>query len=110
MSGPTKTFIPQDDRTRPVTVTLYEAERKRALAASDLMPYALSDASNVFRLIHEGLSLGHFEGNEAGVISLASICADHFKRLAENEGEHLQMLARSLENPAPTEGQKEQSK
>lgn len=103
-------YIPQDDRTRPVTVRMYEAERKRALAASDLMPYALADASNIFRLIHEGLSFGHFDGNEAGVISLASVCADHFKRLADNEGEHLQMLARNLENNVSVDVTEEQSK
>ena len=89
-------YIPQDDRTRVVTVHIYEAERKRALAAADLMTYALSDASNVFRLIHDGLSSWHMKGNEAGVISLTNICAEHFKRLAENEGEHLQQLARTL--------------
>lgn len=105
MSKPQSIIIPQDDRTRPVTVQLYEAERKRGAAASDLMPYALSDAANVFNLIHEGLSLGHFDGTNPGLISVANICAQHFRRLAENEGEHLAQLTQRLEDAAPAEGQ-----
>lgn len=106
---PTEIFIPQDDRTRWVTVNLYEAERKRALAAADAMPYALSDASNVFQLIHEGLSLGHFDRESAGLIAVASICAQHFRRLAENEGEHLAQLHTRLDNPAPAESKGEEA-
>ena len=68
------------------------------------MPHALSDASNVFQLIHEGLSLGHFDAADRGVISLANICAQHFRRLAENEGKHLAQLNRRLEDAAPAEG------
>lgn len=108
-SKPTEIFIPHDDRTRLVTVHLYEAERKRALAAADLMPYALSDAAAVFRLIHEGLSLGHFDKTSSGLISVANICAQHFKRLAENEGEHLAQLHHRLEDATPAKSEKEQS-
>lgn len=107
MTGPIEIFIPQDDRTRPVTVPMYEAERKRGAAASETVAYALSDAANVFTLISEGISTGHFASNDAGVISLAGICAAHFKTLAENEGEHLLMLARQLQQPAPAVGEGE---
>ena len=64
------------------------------------MPYVLSDAANVFQLIHEGLSLGHFDKASPGMISLTSICAQHFRRLAENEGEHLAQLHIRLERAA----------
>lgn len=103
-------YIPLDDRTRPVTITLYEAERKRGAAAADLMPYALSDAANLFQLIHEGLSLGHFDKANPGMISLTSICAQHFRRLAENEGEHLAQLHMRFEDFAPAKGKEEQPK
>jgi hypothetical protein len=108
MSKPQTVSVVKDDRTRIVVVRLYEAERKRAAEASDLMPYALSDASNVFQLIHEGLSLGHFDGANPGLISVANICAQHFRRLAENEGEHLAQLNRRLEDATPAEGEEEQ--
>ena len=104
MSGPTEIFIPQDDRTRVATVLIYEAERKRAVQASETVPYALSDAAAVFKLISEGLSSGHFTRDDAGVISLTSICADHFAALAENEGEHLLQLNRTLKDSATVEG------
>jgi hypothetical protein len=109
MSKPQTIHIPQDDRTLLVTVQLYEAERKRGAAATDLMPYALSDASNVFQLIHEGLSLGHFNNASPSVISLTNICAQHFRRLAENEGEYLAQLNRRLEDAAATKGDGEKS-
>ena len=102
--------VPMDDRTRLMTVHFYEAERKRAAAAADAMPYALSDASNVFQLIHEGLSLGHFDAADRGVISLANICAQHFRRLAENEGEHLAQLHMRLEAATSAEAQGEHLK
>jgi hypothetical protein len=108
MSGPTEIFIPQDDRTRRVTVNVYEAERKRWAAAADAMPYALSDAANVFRMIHEGLSLGHFDRESVGLISVANICAQHFRRLADNEGEHLAQLHMRLHDSAPV-AKKEES-
>lgn len=102
--------IPQDDRTRVATVHIYEAERKRGAKASETVAYALSDAANVFELIGQSFATGHFSRGDAGVISLANICAPHFKTLAENEGEELQRLARSLERPAHVEGQEEQPK
>lgn len=108
MSKPQTIIIPQDDRTRSVTVQMYEAERKRAAAAADMMPYALSDAANVFQLMHQGLSLGHFDGVDPGVISLANICAQHFRRLAENEGEHLAQLHMRLEDATSAEGKGEE--
>lgn len=108
MSGPTEIFIPLDDRTRSIMVPMYEAERKRGAAASDLMAYALSDASHVFQLIHAGLSLGQFDGDHPGLISVTSICAQHFRRLAENEGEHLAQLNRRLEYADPTKSEGEQ--
>jgi hypothetical protein len=110
MTKPTEIFIPQDDRTRVATVHMYEAERKRSVKASEAMLYALSDAANVFQLLGEGFASGHFSRGDAGVISLATICAAHFKTLAENEGEELQRLAMNLERPAHVEGQEEQPK
>lgn len=109
MTKATTIHIPQDDRTRPATVHLYEAERKRGATASETVAYALSDAANVFKLISEGVATGHFARNDAGVISLAGICAAHFAALAENEGEHLLMLARRLNAPATTEDSKEEA-
>lgn len=97
--------IPQDDRTSLVTVPMYEAERKRGAEASETMAYALSDAANVFELIRQGIASGHFGPSDAGVISLAGICAAHFRALAEIEVEHLLMLARRLQQPAPAEGE-----
>lgn len=110
MSKPQVIHVPQDDRTRLVTVPIYEAERKRCAQASDTVAYALSDAANVFELIGQGFATGHFGSNDPGVISLAGICAAHFKTLAENEGEHLLMLARRLQQPVPAEGEAEQRK
>lgn len=103
MTKPTDIHVPQDDRTRPVTVCMYEAERKRAVAGIEPVVYALSDAGNVFELIHHGLATGHFGRNDAGLISLTNICAAHFKALADNEGEHLLMLHRTLRSAVPTE-------
>lgn len=99
MTKPTEIHVPQDDRTRPVTICMYEAERKRAVAGIEPVVYALSDAGNVFELIHHGLATGHFGRNDAGLISLTNICAAHFKALADTEGEHLLMLHRTLRTP-----------
>lgn len=110
MSKPQTIYVPQDDRTRCVTLELYEAERKRAEAGIEPVVYALSDAGNVFELIHQGLATGHFGPNDAGLISLTNICAAHFKALAETEGEHLLMLHRRLKTPTPPDSQKEQTK
>ena len=107
MSKPQTIIVPQDDRTRRVTVILYEAERKRAVQASETVAYALSDAAAVLKLISEGISTGHFGRNDAGLISLTNICAAHFKALAETEGEHLLMLHRRLKTPEPPEGEGE---
>lgn len=107
MSKPQTIHVPQDDRTRWVTLGLYEAERKRAEAGIEPVVYALSDAGNVFELIHQGLATGHFGRNDAGLISLTNICAAHFKALAETEGEHLLMLHRRLKTPEPPEGEGE---
>lgn len=104
MSKPQTIIVPQDDRTRRATVILYEAERKRAVQASETVAYALSDAAAVFKLISEGIATGHFARNDAGVISLTNICAAHFAALAENEGEHLLQLNRTLKEPATVEG------
>lgn len=100
-------YVPQDDRTRPVSVSMYEAERKRAVIASEKVAYALSDAASVFKLISEGVATGHFARNDAGVISLTNICAAHFAALAEEEGEHLLMLHRTLKNAEAPDPAKE---
>jgi hypothetical protein len=101
--------IPQDDRTRPVMVRMYEAERKRALAAIEPVAYALSDAASVFKLISEGLSTGHFARNDPGIISVTNICAAHFQALAEKEAEYLLMLHRNLQNTDPPQDPKEEA-
>jgi hypothetical protein len=100
-------YIPLDDRTRLVTVHMYEAERKRSVAALEPVAYALHDAANVFELIQRGLASGYYGRGDAGLISLANICAGHFQALAEKEGEQLQMLHRTLQQADPAEGQKE---
>lgn len=107
MTKPQTIHVPEDDRTRWVSLGLYEAERKRAEAGIEPVVYALHDAGNVFELIHQGLASGHFGRNDAGLISLTNICAAHFKALADNEGEHLLMLHRRLTTNEPPEGQKE---
>jgi hypothetical protein len=101
MTKPTEIFIPLDDQTRPVTIQMYEAKRKRAVAALEPVIYALSDASNVFSLIHQGLASGYFGGSDPGLISLANICAGHFNALAEEEGELLSMLQNTLKQGQP---------
>lgn len=102
--------IPQDDRTRPVTVPMYEAERKRGAAAAETVAYALSDAAAVFKLISEGFATGHFARNDPGVISLTGICAAHFAGLAEKEGEQLHRLKQVLDNAARLAAEEEQAK
>jgi hypothetical protein len=102
-------YIPLDDRTRPVTVHMYEAERKRAVAALDPVIYALSDAGHVFGLIHTGLACGYFSRSDAGLISLANICAAHFNALAEKEGEHLAMLQTTLKQQEPPKDPEEEN-
>ncbi|WP_374394600.1 hypothetical protein [Tabrizicola sp.] len=103
-------YIPQDDRTRPVSIRMYEAEQKRGLRATETVPYALHDAAAVFKLLSEDLSTGLFARNDPGVISLTNICAAHFKSLAENEGEHLMQLAQNLQHRASAEGGEEKPK
>ncbi len=100
-------YIPQDDRTRPVTVHMYEAERKLAVGAIGPVAYGLSDAAAVFKLISDGLAGGQFDHSPAGVISLTSICAAHFQALAEKEGEHLQLLQRTLDWQDPAKAKAE---
>lgn len=109
MSDPTEIFIPLDDRTRPVTVPMYEAERKRGAAASETAAHALADAGNVFDLIQRGLASGHFKQSDAGLISLASICAAHFRALTEHKGEDLHRLKMLLDNAARLAAEKEES-
>lgn len=58
MTRSTTIHIPQDDRTRVVTLHIYEAERKRWVAALDKVTYGILDAANVFALIQESLSMG----------------------------------------------------
>jgi hypothetical protein len=108
MSKPQMIHIPQDDRTRVATVHIYEAERKRGMKASETVAYALSDAANVFDLISSGLIGGSLDRNGAGVISLTRICSEYFRAMADNEGEELHRLARTLERPAHVEGQEEE--
>lgn len=97
-------FIPQDDRTRPVTVEMYEAERKRAVAGIEPVVYALWDAANVFEL------MGHCHEDHAKLASLANLCAARLKALADNEGEHLLILHRRLNAPETTKSPTEQPK
>ena len=103
MTKSTTIYPPQDDRTRPVTVHMYEAERKRSVAALEPVAYALSDAASVFKLMSEGLSTGLFARNDPGIISMTNICAAHFQTLAEKEGEYLLQLHRTLYHAQPPE-------
>jgi len=56
----------------------------------------------------EGLSLGHFDRESAGLIAITNICAQHFRRLAENEGEHLAQLHMRLEDTGSAESKGEE--
>jgi hypothetical protein len=97
---PETIHIPEDDRTRRVTVPMYEADRKRSAAAAERVAYALSDVSNVFELISVGMSAGHYSRDDAGIISTARICSEYFRAMADHEGEHLHRLKMALDNPA----------
>ena len=90
MSKPQTIIVPQDDRTRRVTVILYEAERKRAAQASETVAYALSDAAAVFKLISEGISTGHFARNDARDQRVRMCSAGQRKRIPANDhGRHI---------------------
>jgi len=108
MTRSTTIHIPQDDRTRVVTLHIYEAERKRWVAALDKVTYGILDAANVFALIQESLSMGSLSRGDAGLISLANICAGHFKTMAETEGEFLSKLEMTLHHAQIPQEEKEE--
>jgi hypothetical protein len=104
---PETIIIPEDDRTRRVTILMYEAGRKNGAAAAERVAYALSDLSNVFELISVGMSSGHYSRDDAGLISIARICAEYTRAMADHEGEHLHRLKMALDNPLPLNGEAE---
>ena len=93
---PGMVYLELDDRFFTAEVRMDEAARKKAVPATEAAGYALNDAANVFRLISDGLSMGYFKSHEAGLISLASICASHFERMGETAGEDLLRLHHRL--------------
>lgn len=95
---PGMVYLELDDRFFTAEVRMDEAARKKAVTATEAAGYGLTDAANVFRLISEGLSMGYFKAHEAGLISLAGICASHFERLGETAGEDLLRLQRPLKD------------
>lgn len=91
-------YLEYDDRFFTAEVRMDEASRKRALPATEEAGYALTDAANVFRMISDGLAMGYFKNNEAGLVSLAGICASHFQRMGETTGEELLRLSHHLKD------------
>lgn len=79
-------------------VLMSEAERKKAVTDTDAAGYALCDAAALFRFLNNGMTAGHFEASDPGVISITSICAAHFGRMAEEEAETLFRLHRDLKD------------
>jgi hypothetical protein len=55
-------IIPPGDRTPPVTIHMYEAGRKRAVAALDPVICGLSDTGNGLGLIHDALACDYLTG------------------------------------------------
>lgn len=93
---PGMVYLELDDRFFTAEVCMDEATRKRAVPATEAAGYGLTDAANVFRLINDGLAMGYFKNNEAGLISLAGICAQHFEAMGETAGEELLRLNQRL--------------
>lgn len=83
---PSTIYVELDDRFFTAEVSMDEAARKRAVPATHAAGWGLMDAANVFRLINDGLSSGYFKSTDAGLISLAGICASHFEHLGETAG------------------------
>ena len=79
-------------------VLMSEAERKKAVTDTDAAGYGLSDAAAVFRFLNSGMTAGHFEASDPGVISITNICAVHFGRMADEEAETLFRLHRHLKD------------
>lgn len=93
---PGTVYLEYDDRFFTAEVSMDEAARKKAVTATHAAGYGLSDAANVFRLISDGLSMGYFKSHEAGLISLAGICAQHFEAMGETAGDELLRLNQRL--------------
>jgi hypothetical protein len=91
--------IPLDDRHYWATVQVRESERKKLATAIPAVTYALHDAAAVFGMLEQGFASGTFNRQDAGIISLARICAAHFNALAENEGDTVAQLTGPLESP-----------
>jgi hypothetical protein len=89
---PQVVFPQMDAKFREVTVGMYEGERAKAVLATEAAAYALHNAAAIFRMIHRFQAGGYFRDDEAGLIALAEVCADHFRALADDEGETLQRL------------------
>jgi len=79
-------------------VLMSEAERKKAVTDTDAAGYALSNAAAVFEFLNTGLAAGYFGATDPGVISITSICAAHFGRMAEEEAETLFKLHKHLKD------------
>ena len=95
---PGMVYLELDDRFFTAEVCMDEATRKRAVPATEAACYGLHDAANVFRLISEGLSMGYFKSSEAGLISLAGICAQHFEAMGNTAGDELLRLNQCLKD------------
>jgi hypothetical protein len=92
-------FLELDDRHRWATVQVNEAERQTLLTDIPAVTYALYDAAHVFDLIAQGFASGHLRKCDAGVTSLARICAAHLNALAEKEGDNVLRLKDRLAEP-----------
>lgn len=95
---PGMVYLELDDRFFTAEIHMDEAARKRAVPATEAAGYGLTDAANVFRLISAGLSMGYFKSHEAGLISLAGICAQHFEAMGETAGDELLRLNQRLKD------------
>lgn len=79
-----------------VTVTMSSGEAKAIEDAADSMQHLLSEAAETFDLLHVGISLGHFAGDDPGPLSVMSLAHRAFRAAAEGEGETLAGLGMRL--------------
>ncbi|MDZ4096421.1 MAG: hypothetical protein U1D35_16100 [Paracoccaceae bacterium] len=79
------------------TVRFTDEEWGRLELMTGEIPHLLSNAGDVFELLHRGFSTGFLDACP-GVISLLELCARAMKSAAETEGEAVAYLDQKLRN------------